>query len=303
MAISFNTGDNSNYIPLKLKATDDIMWDNDNGIVYRKFKGYITVDTDNIPQPPTIQLSQAAGYFRPYGYCDKFFISNIQATKMTTSGSNGDYVDNFEPMPSDTIRLYLRNGIILNLVIDTAVVPGSTVYVEADFWFGYSTLEQPVDNIIGYVTNKTIYDEDYGDSYFALEPFEHEYHKYQIPGNNLVDGENVVDNTTMLRETKTPSKTSITFTSGNAQKPYDGTPLKYHQVTNNYSGNDPVILSDLSKISIDWSGSQTNVGSSSNYFYIEWNGVNEDKYNITKEYGTLTVSSPGGSDAPPAPTP
>ena len=188
MAINSGEIDFSGYIPLKLKATDDIMWDNVNGISYRKFKGYMTVDTDNMPMTGAVQLSANAGFFRPYNVCDRFFISNIQATKMTVDETGDGNVNSFEPMPSDTIRLSLRNGIILKLDIDTSVVPGSTIYIEADFWFGYDTLELPIDNIVGDVVNKTIYDEENGDSYFALEPFNHEYYKYNIPGSNRVDG-------------------------------------------------------------------------------------------------------------------
>ena len=87
-------------------------------------------------------------------------------------------------------------------------------------------------------------------------------------------------------------KRSITITSGSAEKLYDGTPLMCGEweitagtMPNNYTGEDVRTT--------NFTGKQTEVGSSPNYFTVRiTNRLGEDtthNYQITYEYGTLTV--------------
>lgn len=87
-------------------------------------------------------------------------------------------------------------------------------------------------------------------------------------------------------------KRPITITSGSAEKLYDGTPLMCGDwkitagtMPNNYTGEDVRTT--------NFTGKQTEVGSSPNYFTVRMtNRLGEDtthNYQITYEYGTLTV--------------
>ena len=87
-------------------------------------------------------------------------------------------------------------------------------------------------------------------------------------------------------------KRPVTITSGSAEKLYDGTPLMCGDwkitagtMPNNYTGEDVRTT--------NFTGKQTEVGSSPNYFTVRMtNRLGEDtthNYQITYEYGTLTV--------------
>lgn len=79
---------------------------------------------------------------------------------------------------------------------------------------------------------------------------------------------------------------SVTITSGNASKMYDGTPLTKHEVT--YGGDNFVAGEG---VDITYTGSQTTVGSSENTFTFELkNGTAKENYNITTNYGELKVT-------------
>jgi len=92
--------------------------------------------------------------------------------------------------------------------------------------------------------------------------------------------------------TLTIRKRPVTITSGSAEKLYDGTPLMCGDwkitagtMPNNYTGDDVRTT--------NFTGKQTEVGSSPNYFTVRMtNRFGEDtthNYQITYEYGTLTV--------------
>ena len=92
--------------------------------------------------------------------------------------------------------------------------------------------------------------------------------------------------------TLTIRKRPVTITSGSAEKLYDGTPLMCGDwkitagtMPNNYTGEDVRTT--------NFTGKQTEVGSSPNYFTVQMtNRLGEDtthNYQITYEYGTLTV--------------
>ena len=87
-------------------------------------------------------------------------------------------------------------------------------------------------------------------------------------------------------------KRPITLTSGSAEKLYDGTPLICEEwkltagtMTNSYLGE--------SIRTADFTGQQTAVGSSPNYFTVQITGPSSNdvthNYQITYKYGTLTV--------------
>lgn len=110
---------------------------------------------------------------------------------------------------------------------------------------------------------------------------------------------NVSDSTTVnVRATKTGyvsaeatynltvTPRSVTITSGNATKMYDGTPLTKHEVT---YGEDNFV--DGEGVDITYTGSQTTVGSSENTFTYEFkDGTAKENYNITTNYGELKVT-------------
>ena len=79
---------------------------------------------------------------------------------------------------------------------------------------------------------------------------------------------------------------SVTITSGNASKMYDGTPLTKHEVT--YGGDN---FAAGEGADITYTGSQTIVGSSENTFTFELkDGTAKENYNITTNYGELKVT-------------
>lgn len=79
---------------------------------------------------------------------------------------------------------------------------------------------------------------------------------------------------------------SVTITSGNASKMYDGTPLTKHEVT---YGGDNFVAGEGADIT--YTGSQTIVGSSENTFTFELkDGTAKENYNITTNYGELKVT-------------
>lgn len=110
---------------------------------------------------------------------------------------------------------------------------------------------------------------------------------------------NVSDSTTVnVRATKTGyvsakatytltvNPRSVTITSGNASKMYDGTPLTKHEVT---YGEDNFVAGE--GVDIAYTGSQTIVGSSENTFTFNLkNGTAKENYNITTNYGELKVT-------------
>ena len=84
------------------------------------------------------------------------------------------------------------------------------------------------------------------------------------------------------------SKRSLTLTSADLEKEYDGDPL--------VNGETPLAVetgwADGEGATYTFTGSQTLVGHSANAFTINWNeGTDENNYNLTKTEGQLTVSN------------
>ena len=91
------------------------------------------------------------------------------------------------------------------------------------------------------------------------------------------------------------NKAPLIITTGDAEKDYDGTPLQSEAGAYTISGT--VYGSDSIEVII--TGSQTEVGYSDNTFEIDYeNSVNADCYEITPDYGTLTVNpAPENTDS------
>lgn len=313
MPISGNIDFGVNSVDFSLIDTNDYIIDDNANIIYRKYKMYSKCDTSNLSDSNPIHLSQKGtngGFFRTYQISEYFFINNIRGTQITGSDDNYYYT----PIDGSALTINTHNG-MLYMTIDTGALAASKLIIEADFWFGWTIgTEDAFENTydVGSILNKnilekTINDEELQESYFPILTNKQKIEMKGIENSNaftyLDDDGGVINNANMFRKYIPYTKVEIAITSDDAQKTYDGTPLTKHTYTTNYNGSDPEILADLDKITLDFTGSQTNVGSSNNSFAINWNGVNREKYEISMHYGTLTVTSPGGSDAPPAPTP
>ena len=97
--------------------------------------------------------------------------------------------------------------------------------------------------------------------------------------------------------TLTVTKASLTVKTGSAKKEYDGKPLTCDEAT--ISG-----LADGENVTIKATGSQTEVGSSSNTYSIDWGDVDANNYEITVEQlGTLTVTAKAPLPVPDKKTP
>ena len=88
---------------------------------------------------------------------------------------------------------------------------------------------------------------------------------------------------TLTAGTLTVNKKDLTITSGDANKPYDGTPLTSSAVT--IDG-----LAEGDEITVTTTGTITNVGTADNLFSVEWGSVLPGNYNLTKGYGILSVT-------------
>lgn len=90
------------------------------------------------------------------------------------------------------------------------------------------------------------------------------------------------------------NKAPLTITSGDADKEYDGEPLT--MIEDDYSITSGELFGE-DWIAVTFTGSQTELGSSDNTFEIDYNeSLNADCYEITKVYGTLTVTAPSVDD-------
>ncbi len=97
--------------------------------------------------------------------------------------------------------------------------------------------------------------------------------------------------------TLTIEKVPLSITTGSASKKYDKKPLISDEAT--IAG-----LVNGETATVRTTGSQTEVGSSSNTYVIEWGTAKENNYSITDSLGTLTVtraSTPSNPPTPPTP--
>ena len=85
----------------------------------------------------------------------------------------------------------------------------------------------------------------------------------------------------------------VTMTSADASKPFDGTPLTKHEVTETeFSETNTHGFVPGEGVTYTFSGSQTEVGSSDNYFAFDPKpGTLRQNYVFQKKYGTLTVTA------------
>ncbi|MDO4833400.1 MAG: hypothetical protein Q4A40_00015, partial [Bacillota bacterium] len=108
------------------------------------------------------------------------------------------------------------------------------------------------------------------------------------------DGENVTDqfSVILVEGTLTIEPRTVDITSGSATKPYDGKPLTKHESTTGGDGFAP-----NEGVDIEYTGTQTKVGTSDNTFkYSFKEGTLEGNYIIKPAYGTLTVTAAGGGN-------
>ena len=98
-------------------------------------------------------------------------------------------------------------------------------------------------------------------------------------------GENKTANFTNVKKvdgTLTVNKAPVTITTGSATGPYTGSPLTNPEasITGLVNGDSAVVTA---------TGSQTEVGSSTNTYEINWGSVNTNNYTVTENLGTLTI--------------
>ena len=107
-----------------------------------------------------------------------------------------------------------------------------------------------------------------------------------------------VEKTVKVGETETVLKDEATIVI----KPFEAT-VKTDSATRAYNGEKLTADGSFSgfandeekeKVKFSVTGSQTNVGESTNTYSIDWNGVNENNYKITEELGTLKVTPASG---------
>ena len=119
---------------------------------------------------------------------------------------------------------------------------------------------------------------------------------YVIKNANGDDKTANFTNVTTVAGTLTVTPAELTITTGSATRPYDGTPLTNESVfvqigsDNYYPDNSGQFSIFNSQISIQTTGSQTNVGSSDNTYILDWGTTDPDNYQIIDSLGTLTVS-------------
>ena len=90
-------------------------------------------------------------------------------------------------------------------------------------------------------------------------------------------------NVTKVDGTLTVTPKEVTVTTGSDSKKYDGTALTKDEA--NITG-----LVNNETAAVTATGSQIEVGSSSNTYSIDWGTTNKDNYQITETLGTLTVT-------------
>nr|MCR5156509.1 InlB B-repeat-containing protein [Butyrivibrio sp.] len=84
----------------------------------------------------------------------------------------------------------------------------------------------------------------------------------------------------------TIDKASLTITSADAEKEYDGTPLTNSSVTKTGFVN-----GEGEKVQVRATGTITEVGNKPNTIEIVWGNVKESNYDLTKTPGTLTITA------------
>ena len=109
--------------------------------------------------------------------------------------------------------------------------------------------------------------------------------EYQIINGNGEDVAGWFTNVTKVNGVLTVNPKEATVTTGSASKAYDGTALTKAEAS--ITGLAAV---DEDKVTIAATGSQTEIGFSSNTYSIRWGTVNADNYAITEDLGTLTVT-------------
>ncbi|MGI6687052.1 MAG: DUF7507 domain-containing protein [Christensenellales bacterium] len=91
-------------------------------------------------------------------------------------------------------------------------------------------------------------------------------------------------NVTKVKGTLTVNPKAVTITTGSDSKPYDGTPL-----TKDEASIDGLVAGE--SVTLTATGSQTEVGSSTNTYTIDWGTTKATNYTVvTENLGTLTIT-------------
>ena len=186
--------------------------------------------------------------------------------EFTVSGESGTNLDNYNVTTVFGDLVVNKRNVTLTSATDSKTYDGapltnSTVTVGGD---GFVEGEGATYNVTGSQT-------DAGTSNNTFS--------YTLNEGTKEDNYNITTTPGEL----TVNKRNITITSGSAEKPYDGSPLTNSEYTVTGDG-----LPSGESISLNFTGSQTEVGSSQNTFNMV--GSNVNNYNVTPVYGTLTVT-------------
>jgi len=103
-------------------------------------------------------------------------------------------------------------------------------------------------------------------------------------------------NVTFKSGTLTITPATLTITTPSATKQFDGTALTATNAT--VKG-----LKRGDKITVNVTGTRTQVGESRNTYTIRWGKTNADNYEIVENVGTLTITAAPPAPIPPAPVP
>ena len=152
---------------------------------------------------------------------------------------------------------------------------------------GYS--EKYFDSIWETVKAKATYDKAAaGLKYYGVAESDAGDYTYNV---NVVAGDLPKDDNYSVGLYVRPGRLHIlpkeaTVSTGSAAKEYDGKALKNEEAS--ITG---LVAADEGKVTVKGTGAQTEPGTSSNSYAINWGGVKETNYNIVNEaLGTLTVS-------------
>ena len=154
----------------------------------------------------------------------------------------------------------------------TNICPAVTVALTNGLGQVVSNLVEGVDFTVAYFDNLNAFDSPY---------------LVVTPNGNFAGG--------ALTNAFTILPRKVTFRSADAEKEYDALPLTTNEVTwtkqDEAGPGTGILRAEEGFLSFDVTGSQTEVGTSPNDFEIIWGeGISPRNYDVTVEYGTLTVT-------------
>ena len=236
----------------------------------------------------------------PGWYKAEFSLFTGKALRLTVSGYTskdaGTYTLSgtceFTDNGSNYSVSYTNNEVIIT---PAPITLDSTKYSESKIYDGLplpTNTGRPVDISYGDPANTSVEGELYGtDRIYAERGFEYITEADQSADVDIEyswgDGTNSENyNVNKVKGSLTIKKRELIIRSANAEKPYDGEPLTNHEYSIEGDG-----LAPDETITVNFTGSQTEVGSSDNTFTVTWGSAKEKNYNLVPIYGTLTVTA------------